>query len=794
MFDACFRRLSDFVRCHRRRVVVALVLLVVLSIVRLPLIGFDNNIESMLPARPDVRRSIRFLRESGMSDKIVLSISLPGQRLEPDRLIGAVDRLAADLRGPMVPDVVTGVPQGDMMGELVELITYAPQLLDPAQLDAMRRELTPGGIDRKVGATYRRLLTPGSGLMGDLLVADPLGLAAGPLKALQTLNGSFGYRVKIVRDHLLSDDERHALLILTTPVTLTDGFGARALLEHIEACVAGSPDAVEAVTVGGHRHTVSNENVIRRDVKLICIFATVGFLLLFVAAFRDWRAGLVLLMPVLAIVVAIAASSMFLGALSYFIAGMSAVLVGIAVDYAIHVYVAKRSGGEDAVAGIAKPISAGAFTTISVFVAFFFSSVSGYTQLACFSIIGILTCLALSLFLLPYLVERKPGNWITWWPQPRATRSRPGRFLLVGCWLAFIVALAFAAGALVFENDVKQFDGSEKAVLEDEESLHRIWGGREQPGILVVEGDALEPVLQGNDEVARRAEELLGHGQLTTLASIWPSRQTRTRNLAGWRSFWQEAGPGVEAGLAASQEKYGFTRDAFRPFLAWVGGGEVKEGLPGLALLDRIRERFLALHGGKVRAVSYFDDTDENLRRLSTLTYDGETSVYLVSRRALGEAISQAVMSETVRLSMIAGVLILVVLFLLVRNLRLALLALAPVGTAIAAMLGVLPLLGMPLTAASTIAALVVVGLCIDYGIFMVHSEYHGIQYATTLSVTLSAATTLVGAGALLLARHPVMHAIGVTLVSGVAAGYVCALWVVPTLYVMTQTEDRAQG
>jgi predicted exporter len=115
------------------------------------------------------------------------------------------------------------------------------------------------------------------------------------------------------------------------------------------------------------------------------------------------------------------------------------------------------------------------------------------------------------------------------------------------------------------------------------------------------------------------------------------------------------------------------------------------------------------------------------------------------------------------------------------------------VGTAVLTVAGILPLLGMPLTAASIVAAMVVVGLCIDYGIFMVHAGLQRLQCGTSLSVTLSALTTLVGAGSLLLARHPVMYAIGITLVFGVASGYVCAVCVVPALHAATGSEARAR-
>lgn len=45
------------------------------------------------------------------------------------------------------------------------------------------------------------------------------------------------------------------------------------------------------------------------------------------------------------------------------------------------------------------------------------------------------------------------------------------------------------------------------------------------------------------------------------------------------------------------------------------------------------------------------------------------------------------------------------------------------------------------------------------------------------------AVTTLIETGALLFARHPVLFAIGVTMATGVLAGYVSSMLVVPSLY-----------
>ena len=48
---------------------------------------------------------------------------------------------------------------------------------------------------------------------------------------------------------------------------------------------------------------------------------------------------------------------------------------------------------------------------------------------------------------------------------------------------------------------------------------------------------------------------------------------------------------------------------------------------------------------------------------------------------------------------------------------------------------------------------------------------------------SLAAASTLIGAGALLFARHPTLLSVGATLVTGVLAGYITSLRVIPPIY-----------
>ena len=128
-------------------------------------------------------------------------------------------------------------------------------------------------------------------------------------------------------------------------------------------------------------------------------------------------------------------------------------------------------------------------------------------------------------------------------------------------------------------------------------------------------------------------------------------------------------------------------------------------------------------------------------------------------------------------------ILILVLIFLLLENFKIALLSLIPVVTGVLAVVAVFPLFGRPLTAPALFAGMMVIGLCIDYGIFMVFDTKYHSSTGTKNAVILSAVTTLIGTGALLMADHPILFSIGLTLSAGIGTGFLSAFFVVPSLY-----------
>jgi len=775
---------------HRHRLLLVLLTAAacLLAAARFPSIPVDNDIGLMLPEDPELHRALDFLRESAITDKLVIFLALdsPPESAAAGaaRLLDAADDLAGRLASPLVGRVVTGFPEADFMEETLSLLRWMPQLLGEEALLKAEALLAPEAFRRVLRRNTLRLFSPAGAFSAPLMRIDPLGIGSGLLAALQSVTGAFGFDVAVEAGHLVSRDRRHALIILETPVKITDGLGSKRLIGHVREQLNTLPAGVTASLIGGHLHTVSNEEVIRSDIRLTIAVASAGFLLLFLAVFRDPRAVLIFLVPIVSVSIAVQLASWTLGKLSYFIIGMGAVVAGISVDYGIHVYTAARCepGRIDAAGPLIRPLVTAGATTLAVFCSFFFSSVQGYHQLAVFSIFTILLCLAASLFLLPAWltgVGRLPwrAGSEAGRPGPRADRLR------VSAWGALLLAALVSASGVGFETDIRQFDGSSEAVFEAEEAFFRVWGGKLQPAVLVVPASSLEEALEKNEAAAREAEAVLGPGVLIGLSPLWPSLKTRMANAERWNRFWGQGGEArLKALLEGESASHPFSREAFQPFFEQLHRKvEPGRGPADAGILKPLRDRFVVEREGEVRMLSYFPD-DPRLIDAVGPVLRRVPGAFVVSRTALAGHLSRAVSSEMVFLAGLAALLVPALTFLLMRSLRLSAIALAAPASGVAAVAGILPLLGLPLNAPSLVALLVVVGLCIDYGIFVVFSARRPANSGTRLAVSLSAITTLVGTGALLLARHPVLFSSGVTLSAGVLAGYLSSLLVLPAL------------
>jgi len=785
---------------RKRQVLVSVALGIVLlaATVGLRFLTYSNDVALMLPSDAGVQRTMRFLHESSLSQECVLSLALNDNAHTTEDLILATDQLIGSLKSPLIGEVTGTLAGGDVMTEMSAFLRYTPQLLTPEAFAAMTNQVTPDGVQERLKRMYRQCMSPSSSFAVPFMRLDPLGVSDGTMHDVTRLFGSLGYDVKVKDGHFVSADGRHTMVILKTPVVMTDSAGARELVGFLKGRLATLPPWASGSIIAGHLHTMSNEDVIKRDIQLTSIVASLAFLSLFLICFRDVRAMLIFATPFAAVVIATHASWLVFGSLSGFVVGLSTVVAGIAIDYGIYVYMAVRRAGNSAqtIRQIVRPVTFGALTTISVFAAFFLSGVAGYRQLALLSNLSILLCLLFSLYVLPIFLRRKATDAPVVTPAPPAAPDAlPSRWVTdrtrVWCWVLFVAGLGALACRTTFNEDITQFDGSRPDIVNAEKEFHRVWGGSTMPAMLVAPAKTIEQAYQLNDDIYRAAGAAIGKEKLASLAIIWPSKATRRANLQRWDSFWNaDREAQFRDLLALHGQAFNFATNAFQPFFEQLHAEAALDDEPKeVGFFGRLRDRFVVRTKSEFEFLTFFPDKDDDLAAMAKVAKEFP-GTFLVSQKHFARLVSRSAMSELLFLAVLGIGATVILTLLLLRSVRLTILALVPVITGLAAILGVMVMLGLSLSIPGIIAALVAVGIVSDYGMFVVYYCKHKYETGTYEAVSLAAVSTFIGAGALLLARHPTLYAVGVAMVTGVLTGYLSSLWIIPPLYRMWPSRE----
>jgi len=343
------------------------------------------------------------------------------------------------------------------------------------------------------------------------------------------------------------------------------------------------------------------------------------------------------------------------------------------------------------------------------------------------------------------------------------------------------------------ESDVKQLDGSEPEVLNAEKNFHEVWGGKGGQAIFVVTGSTFEEAMKTNDVIFQKVAKSTGTDRFSSLAMFWSSEETRIKNIENWNNFWKQGREAKLRSLIKSESgKYDFSENAFSPFFDGLYKAVDKNNVNN-GFISNVKERFVQERPEGYRMLSFFPNEKEFIKTMSGLSRDYPGS-FIVSGRAMSESISRFTAKEAKLLIPLAVIFNIVLTYLFFRNIRETAIALIPVLTGMIWLSGIMSLLGFPLNVVNIVAAIITSGVIVDYGIGRTYDYRNNLTMGTAFVVSLSAATNIIGAGALLFAKHPAFSSTGMAMVICMSAGYLSAMLVVPSFCIMLQTRKDKEG
>lgn len=768
----------------------------------------NDNALDLLPGDA-VRGDLQILKRLGLVDRIFLTLSVEPNSHLSDSEAEAILKESADLVGRflaqshLLSEVIYKLPHGYEFGLFATVQPYLPVLLDEHDYIELDLATTPVRIDQSLCDNFILLNSPAGIAIKKQVQQDPLGIIRLVLKKLKHLRSEFS--MDIVDGFFLSRDCRSCLIMAESTLSLTDSKNAKTVQAVVDSALSsGLNPAIQGRVIGSLPHTLANARSIQHDLRTLLPIATILLLLLLGSALRDGRALLVFGIPFLTAPSAVCATACIFGEISRLALGFGIVLLGISVDFAVHLYLAltRESGGHKSVLQrIRRPIILAVLTTTSVFIVLLFSQVPSHKQMATLALISTLLAVSVSWLVIPSIAtagKRVPDKAACFVMPGRYSSARM-RFIILAVWVGLLAAGLLAWQLLHYNGDLRVLDAPDQQVIADEQHFRDTWGQQGEQTFVVASGTSLNEALNKNSQIYETIIEN-NVNVFQSLSPLIPGPVSQQRNMQLWKRFWHEKRPLFDKQFEEIAVKHGYAVNGFAPFFQWLDR-EPAFLLPLELLSGSLQPLLATMIRTPEQQQAKMQDAPDKFLIITTVAADKEllsvllaleqadSGITVLDSRKWRNQVEKLLRKDIVFLSFAASVIIVFLTVVIFKQIKAIVGVLAPVASALASMSLFSFLSSGELNMMHLLMGIMVIGLSVDYGIFVVCSCTGHIINVSSFAVSVCAASSLLGFGVLAFADHPALHSLGVTVLAGIGAAWPTAIWVSPAILNMTGRE-----
>jgi predicted exporter len=621
-------------------------------------------------------------------------------------------------------------------------------------------------------------------------VVAPLGLAADPLGFLgEYLRGSLPAlgNARVVGSNLVVEQDSRSYVVVLAESAGNPFSGAtqQRVLPALDRARAAASAAVtvpvEVIGSGAIRHAAASAQRAESEVKTFGTLESLAVVILLLVVFASMRPLLLgMLTLALAVLGAFTVVHLLFDEVHVLTLVFGSSLIGSVIDYSIHFFADRfREPGPWDAAQTARHVGPaillGLATTLLGYLVLALVPFPGLEQIAVFCMTGLVVGAGCVVCLYPVLA-RIQGDPPRVGPAVGAALDRAlrrWRWNAPALAAAALLAVAAIAGSarLRVQDDVKTFQQSPPALLREEQRVRELLGGGVESRFFLVTGGSPQSVLETEERLGRALDGLVRGRALASwqgVTSGLPSLERQRRNHALLEREVYAPGALLDGVMGALGFEPAAIQRRRAEFVAASAPLEPEEWLSSPASAG-LRHLWMGAVGGHYASVVTLAGITD-VSALAALRVDGVQFVDRIAQTNGVLARYRVVMSW-----LLAGVALVAGLVLALRfGARDAARMLLPPAAAVLVTLGLFGWLGEPFNLFTLLAFWLVLGLSIDYGIFLRHGREH--RVTAILSVTLSACTTLIAFGLLALSATPFIRTIGLTLLCAITLSWAFAL------------------
>lgn len=787
----------------RRRLLLFLFLFVWLAVVvaLVPRLNFSEDITELLPQDENGVSSISAINTSSFTDRLVFHLSVDSGAPEVDLV--AVGEYLVDALGELQPRLIA---PGNLkideqnVSELYDLVMdQLPYLLNDADflyLDSLRREEM---LETVAQRNFRNITAPTGILSAKYVVQDPLGLGGRVLQRLNEFN--LDQNLELTEGFLLTPDERHLILFAHPAFPANDSelnTELYAVIESISSELRSEFNGtVKLEVIGAPLSASVNATQIKKDIMLTISLALAAMMVVIFIFYRSLKVFFFILVPsAIGGATTLALFSLLGFEVSLIAVSIGSILLGISIDYALHVFTHFRSKGDvrGTLKDVAEPALLSASTTAAAFFTLLMLDAPAMQQLGLFAGTSVVLGSLSALILLPHLLtskmqlpSEKRNSVIDRFNQWRPDKNK---YLVIGVALVTVFML-YRSGDVAFEGDLLRMNYTTPELERAEEHLNEISNVSLKQVMLISNGDNWQQALETNEALNEALTRELAAGSISeraSLSTIIPSPEKGEVRLTRWNE-WVGAGylDSIQQKLAATSAQLGLTSDAYDEFFAGVN-----RQFPPLDYERWVEtplfSNFMDSDSSGVQVLTAVKLEQEHRTEITTMASRIQ-GVSVLDKQFITNQIINTLQTDFNRLVKFSLLIVFLLLLVVYGRIELAVYTFLPMLIAWTWTLGIMSLSGLQFNIFNIIVSSFIFGLGIDYSVFisrsMVQHFKSGVDElpAYKNSIFLSALTTLLGIGVLIFAGHPALKSIAAMSITGIGSMLVVTYTIQPLLY-----------
>jgi uncharacterized protein len=795
-------------------------------------IRLEEDITRILPQDKTLDKLQQVFNDSRFADKLVITVSQKDTTAaaQPDSLTAFANELAdrANARlSPYIKQLQTQV-EGDAILNLMQVMQdHLPVFLEEKDYAAIDTLIAPERLQQTLENNYNTLISPAGLVTKKVIATDPSGMSWLGIKKLQRLQ--YDDQFELYDGFVMTKNHQH-LMIFITPMYPPSATGKNAVLlkglqEEIDSLQQDN-HSIEASYFGATAVSAGNAQQLRQDTLLTQGITVVLLVVLIILFFRKKRAPLLVMLPVVfGALFSMAGVYLIQGHISVIALGAGAVVLGIAVNYSMHVFNHYRHTSDirEVINDLAMPMTIGSFTTIGGFLCLEFVKSPILQDVGLFAALSLIGAALFSLIFLPHWIvmgekphaskqsslhasEHAHHHNHNWLDKLAAYKPEKNKYIVIGIILLTII-FSFTMKKVGFEDNMMRMNFMRPELKAAEAKFNQVNAYTAQSIYLVTDGSNLEEALYNSEQLLPAINKLQERGIVKKYAGVNTlllSKQEQQRRLQRWKTYWTpEKKQQLISYLQAHGPAVGFKPAVFDAFAQWLNQDftavpdSALTGLKQGPLGDFITQKnnhasvitLLKVDPAQKEAVyKAIEDEQTQIQQAQGQAHAQTTTV--LDKQYAANRLVAVMRQEFNSIAWMTSCLVFLALLLSYGRVELALITFIPMVISWIWILGIMGMFGIKFNIVNIILSEFIFGIGDDFSIFTMDGLLQQYQYGKEdslssfrSSIFLSALTTILGLGVMIFAQHPSLKSIALISIIGISCVVLISQVMIPLLF-----------